>query len=243
LYFRFINTYLPAGFQGINRQDPLLLELEEMTENNNQFFFIADVINLKILFTSKRSAQLIGTAPDNVTPETLFKIRHPYDKEKHIVLRGKILKTAHELYNSGKGEIFYSSCTRNLNHENKYVPLLSQAYFFYTEIPHKTVYILVVFTQVDGCSKIVCSHHHYFGNDASYFRYPDERLMKTGNIFSYRELDIIQLLAKGLNTKQISDKLFISPFTVNTHRSNILQKSGKASVQELLLWLTEIGRI
>jgi DNA-binding NarL/FixJ family response regulator len=67
--------------------------------------------------------------------------------------------------------------------------------------------------------------------------------MKTGNIFSDRELDIIQLLAKGLNTKQISEKLFISPFTVNTHRSNILQKSGKASVQELLLWLTEIGRI
>jgi DNA-binding NarL/FixJ family response regulator len=67
--------------------------------------------------------------------------------------------------------------------------------------------------------------------------------MKTGNIFSDRELDIIQLLAKGLNTKQISEKLFLSPFTVNTHRSNILQKSGKASVQELLLWLTEIGRI
>jgi len=243
LFFRFINNYLPTGFQGINRQDQLLLELEEMTENNRQFFYIGDVIKVQILFTSKRSAQMVGTEPDKFTPETIFEVRHPDDKEKHMVLRGKIFKTAHELYNSEKGEKFLSSCARILNHENKYVPVLSQAYFFYTEIPHKTVYLLMVFTEVDKYPKTKWENHHYYGNDMSYFRYPDEHLMKTGNIFSDREMDIIQFLAKGLNTKQISDKLFLSQFTVSTHRSNILQKSGKASVQELLSWLTEHGRI
>jgi DNA-binding CsgD family transcriptional regulator len=101
----------------------------------------------------------------------------------------------------------------------------------------------MVFTEFDMFPKTQWAHHHYYGNDMSYFRYPDEQLMKTGNIFSDREFEIIQLLAKGLNTQQISEKLFISPFTVNTHRRNILQNSGKASVHELLSWLTEIGRI
>ena len=243
LFFRFIETYKPKGFHDINRQDPLLLELEEMMERNNQFFFIADVIHLKFLFTSNRSAQMMGTEPDKVTPERFFEIRHPDEADKHIVLRGKIFKTAHDLYNSEKGEMLLSTCTRILNQKNKYVPLLSQIYFFYTEIPAKTVYILEVHTEVDKYPKTLWAHHHYFGNDMSYFRYPDEKLLITGNIFSDREFDIIQLLAKGLNTKQISDKLFISPFTVNTHRSNILQKSGKTSVHELLSWLTEIGRI
>jgi DNA-binding CsgD family transcriptional regulator len=243
LYFRFINTYLPAGFQEINRQDPLLLELEEMTENNRQFFYVADLIRLQILFTSKRSTQMMGTEPDKFTPDRTLEVRHPDDKEKHLILRGKLFKAAHELYNSEKGEMIFSSCTRILNHENKYVPVLSQAWFFYTETPFKTVYLLMVFTDVSMCSKMQCAHHHYFGNDVSYFRYPDELLMETGNIFSDRELEIIQLLAKGLNTKQISDKLFLSPFTVNTHRSNILQKSGKASVHELLSWLTELGML
>jgi len=31
----------------------LLLELEEMTEANNQFFYIADIIQMKVIFTSK----------------------------------------------------------------------------------------------------------------------------------------------------------------------------------------------
>ena len=186
---------------------------------------------------------MVGTEPDKFTPERIFEVRHPDDKEKHMVLRGKIFKTAHELYNSEKGEILLSSCIRFCNSQNKYVPVLSQAYFFKTETPHKTVYMLMVFTEVDMFLKTHCANHHYYGNDMSYFRYPDEHLMKTGNIFSDREFDIIKLLAKGLNTKQISEQLFLSPFTVNTHRSNILQKSGKASVHELLFWLTEIGRI
>jgi len=243
LFFRFINTFLPTGFKGINRQDPLLLELETMMENNRQFFFIADVINLKILFTSKGSVQMMGTEPDNVTPETFFQVRHPDESEKHITLRGKIFKTAHDLYNSGKGEMLLSCCTRIRNHKNEYVPLLSQIYFFYSEIPHKTVYIFEVHTAVDTYPKAMFENHHYYGNDMSYFRYPDEHLMRTGNIFSDREFEIIQLLAKGLNTKQISDKLFLSPFTISTHRSNILQRSGKTNVQELLSWLTEIGML
>jgi DNA-binding CsgD family transcriptional regulator len=243
LFFRFIDTFLPTGFEGINRQDPLLLELEEMTENNRQFFHIADVIKVQILFTSKRSAQMVGTEPDKFTPDRIFEVRHPDDKEKHMVLRGKLFKAAHELYNSEKGEMLFSSCIRMRNHQNKYVPILSQAYFFNTETSHKTVYMLMVFTEVDNYPRDQWAHHHYFGNDMSYFRYPDEQLMKTGNLFSDREFEIIQFLAKGFNTKQISEKLFISPYTVNTHRSNILQKSGKASVHELLSWLTEIGRI
>lgn len=45
-------------------------------------------------------------------------------------------------------------------------------------------------------------------------------------IFTKRELEIIKLLAKGYSTKKISETLFISPLTVETHRKNILQKSG-----------------
>jgi DNA-binding CsgD family transcriptional regulator len=243
LFFRFIETFLPTGFQGINRQDPLLLELEEMTENNRQFFYVADAIKVQILFTSKRSAEMIGSEPDELTPDHFFEVVHPDCKDKHVVLRGKVFKIAHDLYHSEKGEMLLSSCTRIRNSQNKYVPIFNQAYFFNTEPPHKTVYLIMVLTEIDTFPVIQQENHHYFGNDISYFRYPDEQLMCSGNIFSKREFEIIQLIAKCMNTKQIAKQLFLSPFTVNTHRRNILQKSGKASIQELLFWLTEIGRI
>ena len=39
-----------------------------------------------------------------------------------------------------------------------------------------------------------------------------------------REQEILVLLAQGLSTKQVAEKLFISPKTVENHRSNILCK-------------------
>ena len=55
LFFRFIDTYAPVGFKGIDRDDPLLLELEEMTEAGNQFFHVADLIQAKIIWASKEA--------------------------------------------------------------------------------------------------------------------------------------------------------------------------------------------
>lgn len=39
-----------------------------------------------------------------------------------------------------------------------------------------------------------------------------------------REKQILQLVANGSSTKEISENLFISAFTVSTHRKNIIQK-------------------
>jgi len=43
---------------------------------------------------------------------------------------------------------------------------------------------------------------------------------------SKREIEIIQLIAKGLTNKEIAKVCFISPRTVGGHRTNILDKTG-----------------
>jgi DNA-binding NarL/FixJ family response regulator len=49
-----------------------------------------------------------------------------------------------------------------------------------------------------------------------------------------REQEILQLLSDGLNGPQISEKLFISPLTIETHRKNLFKKFNATSVQHLL---------
>lgn len=49
-----------------------------------------------------------------------------------------------------------------------------------------------------------------------------------------REKEILLLLREGLNGPQIAAKLFLSPFTVETHRKNLLQKFNVNSTQQLL---------
>lgn len=39
-----------------------------------------------------------------------------------------------------------------------------------------------------------------------------------------REIEILTLIAEGLSSKQIGEKLFISPRTVDTHRTNLMNK-------------------
>lgn len=49
-----------------------------------------------------------------------------------------------------------------------------------------------------------------------------------------REKEVLQLLEEGLNGPQISEKLFLSHYTIETHRKNLLQKFNVNSTQQLL---------
>lgn len=51
---------------------------------------------------------------------------------------------------------------------------------------------------------------------------------------SKREIDIVKLVAEGLTSQQIADKLFIAEHTVKTHRKNILRKTGVANTSQLV---------
>ena len=48
--------------------------------------------------------------------------------------------------------------------------------------------------------------------------------LDAGDSLTKREKEILSLIADGLDNQEISEKLFISPRTVDTHRTNIMQK-------------------
>jgi two-component system nitrate/nitrite response regulator NarL len=53
-------------------------------------------------------------------------------------------------------------------------------------------------------------------------------------VLTRREKEILQLLADGLKGPQIAEKLFLSPYTVETHRKNLLKKFNANNSQILL---------
>ena len=243
LFHKFIETYTPLGFSAINRDDFLLKELEKMMENNNQFFFVGDVIHFKVLFTSKRSTQIIGVNPENVIPHFFFESTHPEDIERYSLARAKLIKLAQEFYIAEKGSTLLSTNLKILSADGKYKHLLFQCYLFYSETPVKTVYILQIHSNIDWCKKVKKEPHYYLGNDLSHFRYPDVELLQIGSIYTRREFEIIKLIELGFNTEQIAEKLFVSINTINVHRGNILKKSGKARISELIHELSVKGML
>ncbi len=57
---------------------------------------------------------------------------------------------------------------------------------------------------------------------------------KTFDLLTEREREIILLVSEGMTTKQIAEKLFLSPHTISTHRKNALKKLEINSVSELI---------
>ena len=58
-----------------------------------------------------------------------------------------------------------------------------------------------------------------------------------------REQEILRVLAEGLSTKEIAEKLFISPKTVENHRANIMNKLDLHSTLELVRYAAKLGLI
>ncbi len=58
---------------------------------------------------------------------------------------------------------------------------------------------------------------------------------------SRRENEILQLLSDGYNSREIADRLFISEFTVQTHRKNMLKKMGFRNFYQMLCWAIKQG--
>ena len=58
---------------------------------------------------------------------------------------------------------------------------------------------------------------------------------------SEREIEVLQLLVKGRNSKQVADALFISKNTVDTHRRRIMDKLGCESMAELTKYAIREG--
>ncbi|MFU8843228.1 MAG: LuxR C-terminal-related transcriptional regulator [Bacteroidales bacterium] len=77
---------------------------------------------------------------------------------------------------------------------------------------------------------------------------------KTGTLFHFppvaeisplsnREVEILSLISKGLISKQIADRLYISVNTVNTHRQRIIEKLKVANTAQAIQYAGKIGLI
>lgn len=62
-------------------------------------------------------------------------------------------------------------------------------------------------------------------------------------ILSNRELEILRLLAKGESLAQIAETLHLSPSTVTTYRSRVLEKTGAKNNVQLVRYATENGLV
>ena len=234
IFFDFIESYLPSGFLNIKDDHPIIKRLDQVMEENDQFITVSDLSQIKFIYVSKKITEMIGVDPEQLNPGHFVEVVHPDDLSRLGLLRALTFSLEKQVLETQKGSALASFTIRLRNPSGVYFNTLCQAYFFSSTIPQKKIYLIQVITNVDWHDIKKDRFHHYVGQDLSLFRFPDERLLEIGPGLSYREFEIIRLIETGLSSKEIADKLFLSIHTVNTHRSNILEKTGKSQISDVI---------
>jgi DNA-binding CsgD family transcriptional regulator len=234
LFLKFFESLSLAGLDGVDPDGPLMAELDQRMELNKQLFYIADVILLDILFISKSVKTMFGIEQDKVQLGFFLTTTHPDDLKRHHLLRAKLISIAQELYIQKGGTRIISTNFRAKSPEGGVANFLYQCFLFYSKVPYESTFLILIITDITGFNKIHKGFHFYMGDDRRYFRPPDEKLLMSGSIFSHTEFRIIELIEEGLSSKEIARKLFRSVHTINTHRTNIITKSGNSSITHVI---------
>ncbi len=92
--------------------------------------------------------------------------------------------------------------------------------------------------------KQVCAGGTYFSKKLSFDLIANEANKKDNNTklfpkLSTREHQVLKLICQEYNTQEIADALFISHYTVEGHRTSLLNKSGAKNIAGLVKWAIE----
>lgn len=88
--------------------------------------------------------------------------------------------------------------------------------------------------------KTVNNGHNFFSPELLQFFtqkfIAEENKLDDDVYLTSREIEILQLIGKGLSNTEISEKLFISIRTVDSHKTNLISKTGSKNMVSLLIY-------
>ena len=240
IYHDFIESYLPSGFLNIDDNDPIIQKLNLLMDQNDQMLNVMDLSKIEILYTSKQSDKMLGIDPNNNDPLQMMERVHPDDLERFGMGRSKLMSMDKDLILAHKGSSLFSTNVRMLRPDKTYADHLYQFYLTYCP-SHRGVYSVQVNTDISDFRMKKESFHYYAGKDISLFRFPDKALLDLGHPFTFREFEIIKQIKNAKISSEIAESLCISIHTVNTHRRNILEKSQKNHISDVIFDLMNQG--
>jgi DNA-binding NarL/FixJ family response regulator len=97
--------------------------------------------------------------------------------------------------------------------------------------------------QITEAIESVMAGKMYFSTDISNSNIVNPNNSEEAPTLTRREKEILQLIADGQTNNDIAEKLFVSPYTVDTHRKNLLQKFEVGNTAQLIKMASGFGLV
>jgi DNA-binding NarL/FixJ family response regulator len=194
---------------------------------------------LKAMFLVSKTIKVIGEADDYDSLMDLLLTKQPHLAILDISLPGKSgIEITQEL-SANHPEIKVLILTASNQEETIIEAIRAGASGFLSKETSREELILAVTS--------VFNNEGYFGAKlskiiySSYIHRVKSTTVQQNTNLTEREIEIIKILYEGLSTKEIGEKLFLSPRTVESHKANILEKLNLKNNIELVRYALKQG--
>lgn len=205
------------------------------------YYMLFDLVNGDVGSVSDELKNILGYEPKELNSQLLFEIIHPDDR--FFVINFEEINTGFLNSISSEEYPFYKFQydVRLKSKDSGYKRILVQylivdydnsnifhSFHIHTDISH-------IKQEGEPCVSIVGIEGR-----PSYYNIKNFILTKSFDLFTKREREILKSIVEGKTSQQIADKFFISLYTVNAHRRNIMEKAGvKTSIDLVKKCLNE----
>lgn len=200
------------------------------------YYMVFNICKMELEYISPDVTAVLGYESEEINTMFFLEQIHPDDKPYFLNFENKLTEFFSLLPAEKRGSYKYQHDYRVKTKGNQYIRLLHQivpidydktnyyrSLLLHTDITHIKPYGTPCFSIIG------------LGNEPSYYNIQDKvELTESNPYFTKKEREILKLMVEGRNSKEISQVLYISLHTVNTHRKNILKKTDATSLIELI---------
>lgn len=198
----------------------------------------------KMEFVSPRIKRILGYEDSEFDTHQFLDSIHPDDLPCFLDFEKKVVQFKKDLP-PDKLTKYKSKYNYRIQKKNgDYIPILQQSITIHHDDDGSIIRNLVVHTDLSEFRPQSQMKLSFMGleGDPSYLNVMQSNGSNSLNgCLTKRELEIVKLISNGNNSKEIADKLCISPSTVGTHRKNIQAKTQAKNVSHLIRMASKNG--
>ncbi len=224
---------------------PCMKSLETMARfisPEDYYYFIFDLAESCVKSVSGRVENVLGYEPAQFDITTYLDRMEPRDLEKMHAKEatGRLFFTefiAPELMN--KYKIVYTFRIRRK--DGRLINILHQSMPIHKNTVGRFRYTLNIDMDISHWKLPECNRVSFISTNGqrSYYNIdpfnPDfEAAGDSAGIFTRREIEVLEAIAAGATNPMIAEQLSVSRNTVDTHRKNLLRKSGYSNITQLI---------
>lgn len=201
-----------------------------------------------LAFHNKKLTKMLGYTDQEIQGKNFYELIHEDDREK----------VASEIKKCEKGIIKKVNLTfRILNSEGAYIQVETSGGI--TEIQNEKAFLGMLVNQQNGENNdgavnsgsleslnrsidiILNKKDHIDGEMAerlkeAFGKEQNRKSFTNPDQLTEREIEILKLICNGMTNQQMADNLYLSRRTIDTHRTNLLEKTGSKNTAQLIMY-------